>query len=587
MIATRRLAAIMAVDVVGYSRLMGEDEAGTARAVREHRDAARPIVAGLGGRIVKTTGDGLLLEFPSVVAAVECAIAIQTLMAERNAATPESKRIVYRIGVNLGDVLIEGDDILGDGVNIAARLEGICEPGGDLITGGAHDHRRGRIDAEFVDLGEKDLKNIARPVRVYAVKAASGGPAPAPSAIEPKRQGPPRLSIVVLPFANIGGDAEQDYFVDGVTESLTTDLSRIAGAFVIGRSTAFSYKGKSPDLKQIGRELNVRYVLEGSVQRGGLRMRVNVQLIEAETGAHLWAERFDKPLADLFDMQDEIVSRLANQLQAELMDAEARRAEQTPNPDSIDLVFQGRALYNRGFAPEMLSKAREFYGRALDLDPGNVDALVGAALVDIALSYATDDLSRFRAAAEVKLSKALSLAPNHAFAHAVMGVALCATNRIARGIEELQRALAINPNLASARAHIGAVHAYVDQAGETEAHVLEALRLSPRDRSAYNWLNHIGWSKACLGEFADAAPWFRRSIDVNHNSLFAYFNLAACLAHLGRIDEARREAEAGLAVAPNFTIRRFRAAAESDNAAYLAQRERIIEGMRLAGVPEE
>ena len=240
-------------------------------------------MASHGGRIVKTTGDGLLLEFPSVVAAVECAIAIQKLMVERNAETPEAKRIVYRIGVNLGDVLIEGDDILGDGVNIAARLEGICEPGGVLISGAAYDHVRGRIDADFVDLGEKDLKNIARPVRVYAVRTGSESAAPAPSASEPNRQGPPRLSIVVLPFANIGGDPEQEHFVDGVTESLTTDLSRIRGAFVIGRNTAFTYKGKPRRLKQIGRELNVRYVLEGSVQRGGNRMRVNVQLIDAET----------------------------------------------------------------------------------------------------------------------------------------------------------------------------------------------------------------------------------------------------------------------------------------------------------------
>jgi TolB-like protein/class 3 adenylate cyclase len=310
MTAARRLAAILAADVVGYSRLMGGDEAGTARAVREHREAARPIAVGLGGRIVKTTGDGLLMEFPSVVAAVECAIAIQKLMADRNAETPEAKRIVYRIGVNLGDVLIDGDDILGDGVNIAARLESICEPGGVLISGAAHDHVRGRIDADFVDLGDKDLKNIARPVRVYAVKTGSESIAPAPSASEPNRQAPPRLSMVVLPFANIGGDPEQEHFVDGVTESLTTDLSRIRGAVVIGRNTAFTYKEKAVDLKQIGRELNVRYVLEGSVQRAGARMRVNVQLIDAEAGNHLWAERFDKPLADLFDMQDEIVARL-------------------------------------------------------------------------------------------------------------------------------------------------------------------------------------------------------------------------------------------------------------------------------------
>ena len=265
MTAARRLAAILAADVVGYSRLMGEDEAGTARAVKEHREAARPIVAGFGGRIVKTTGDGLLREFPSVVAAVECAIAIQKLMVERNAETLAAKRIVYRIGVNLGDVLIEGDDILGDGVNIAARLEGLCEPGGVLISGAAHEHIRGRIDAEFVDLGEKELKNIARPVRIYslATGSSSGAPAPARHAPAPtaEKSGSPRLSIVVLPFANLGGDSEQDHFVDGVTESLTTDLSRMRGAVVIGRNTAFTYKGKAVDLKQIGRELNVRYVL--------------------------------------------------------------------------------------------------------------------------------------------------------------------------------------------------------------------------------------------------------------------------------------------------------------------------------------
>ena len=332
MTASRRLAAILAIDVVGYSRLMGEDEAGTARAVREHREAARPIVADHGGRIVKTTGDGLLLEFPSVVAAVECAIAIQTRMIERNADTPEDKRILYRIGVNLGDVLIEGDDILGDGVNIAARLEGLCQAGGVLISGTAYDHVRGKIEAHFVDLGDQDLKNVARPVRVYALNTGSISTT-ALSAFEPGRRGPPRLSIVVLPFTNIGGDPQHEHFVDGVSESLTTDLSRIRHAVVIGRNTAFTYKGKHVDLKQTGRELNVRYVLEGSVQRGGNRVRVNVQLFDAETGNHLWAERFDKPLADLFDMQDEIVARLAGSLNAQLVAAEARRAEQAPKPE--------------------------------------------------------------------------------------------------------------------------------------------------------------------------------------------------------------------------------------------------------------
>jgi class 3 adenylate cyclase len=260
----RRLTAILAADVVGYSRLMGEDEVGTAKLVRERRETATPIVGAFGGRLVKTTGDGLLLEFSSVVAAVECAIAIQGMMTERNSGLPEAKRILYRIGVNLGDILVEGDDILGDGVNIAARLEGIAEPGGICLSEDAWRQVRDKVKEAFVDLGEKTLKNIARPVRVYALKSNGSTPAVARAVEKSSR---PRLSIVVLPFANIDGDASQDYFVDGVTESLTTDLSRIAGAFVIGRSTAFTYKGKPVDSKHIGRELNVRYVLEGSVQR--------------------------------------------------------------------------------------------------------------------------------------------------------------------------------------------------------------------------------------------------------------------------------------------------------------------------------
>ena len=382
MAETRRLAAIVAIDVVGYSRMMGEDEAGTARAVREHREAARPIVAARGGRIVKTMGDGLLLEFPSVVDAVQCAISIQKLMVERNADVPEARRIVYRIGVNLGDILVEGDDILGEGVNIAARLEGICKPGGIVISGLAFDNVRGKIDANFVDIGDKRLKNIARPVRAFAIESGSDDAAPAAPSAGADRQGSPRLSIVVLPFANIGRDPEQEPFVDGVTESLTTDLSRVRGAYVVARNTAFTYKGKAIDVKTIGRELNVRYALEGSVQRAGNRMRVNVQLIDAETNNHLWAERFDKPLADLFDMQDEIVARLAGALNAQLVVAEARRAEQAPTPDSMDLYFQGLAWFNKGHTPGNNAQARSFYDRALAVDPDNVDALVGSAGAD-------------------------------------------------------------------------------------------------------------------------------------------------------------------------------------------------------------
>jgi TolB-like protein len=341
----RRLAAILAADVAGYSRLMGADEVGTARTLREHRKVTDALVAKHGGRLVKTTGDGVLLEFPSVVDAVEYAVAVQEVMARRNEGTPQDQRMQFRIGINLGDILIEGDDILGDGVNVAARLEGIAEPGGICISASAYDQVRGKVMVEFADLGEQTLKNIARPIRAYAVVHSANA-----HQIAPLPSSAPRLSVVVLPFVNIGGDPEQDYFVDGVTESLTTDLSRISGAFVIARNTAFTFKGKAVDVKKLGTELNVRYVLEGSVQRGGTQLRVNVQLIDAETGNHLWAERFDKPVADLFEMQDEIVSRLANTLNSQLIAVEARRAERSPHPDATDLCLR-RRLVQRGPNP--------------------------------------------------------------------------------------------------------------------------------------------------------------------------------------------------------------------------------------------
>ena len=515
MTETRRLAAITAIDVVGYSRLMGEDEAGTARAVREHREAAQPIVGGRGGRIVKTMGDGLLLEFPSVVDAVECAIAIQKLMVERNANIPEARRIVYRIGVHLGDVLIEGEDILGEGVNIAARLEALCEPGGVLISSSAHEHVRGRIDVDFVDLGEKSLKNIARPVRVFALgtgAAASMDSAPAKAA-----SGAPRLSLLVLPFANIGGDPEQEYFVDGVTESLTTDLSRIRGSFVIGRNTAFTYRGKAVDLKHVGRELNVRYVLEGSVQRGGQRMRVNVQLIEAESGSHLWAERFDKPVADLFDMQDEIVARLANALEAQLSAAEARRAEGMQNPDAMDLYFQGLASTNKGATPDNFSRARAFFDRALGIDPVNVESLVGRARADTwyAGMFGPDDrLTRF-VSAEADLTRALSLAPGNAAAHEAMGILCNVTNRAESGIAQFERALALNRNLAAAHFGVGHAKYCLGRPEETEPRIHDALRLSPHDTYAFVWLGTLGMANFNLGKDEEAIVWLKRSIETN------------------------------------------------------------------------
>jgi TolB-like protein/class 3 adenylate cyclase/Tfp pilus assembly protein PilF len=587
MTASRKLAAILAADVVGYSRMMGEDEAGTASLVRERREAAQPIIAAHGGRLFKTMGDGMFVEFPSVVAAVECALAMQRQMAASNEGAVEAKRVLYRIGVHLGDVLVEGEDILGDGVNIASRLESVADPGGVSISGAAHEHVRGRIEAEFIDLGEKALKNIARPVRVYAVRV-DAGPSGSPLRTAPSEAGPPRLSIIVLPFANIGGDSEQDYFVDGVTESLTTDLSRIRGSFVIARNTAFTYRGKAFDVTQIGRELNVRYALEGSVQRSGNRMRINAQLIDAQSGSHLWAERFERPVTDLFEMQDEIVARIANTLNAQLIAAEARRAERAPTPDSLDLYFQGEAWVNKGVTFENLTKARAFFERALALDPANVDAIAGMAQVEanFAISLSTDDKAARFAAAEASATKALSLAPDHALAHLTLGMVLGFTNRAIQGIAEYERALALDRNMAGAHSLIGQNKLFIGRAEESEAHVLEALRLSPRDPWAYIWLLTAGFAACLLGRNEEAASWFRRSIEANRNFALCHFIYGTVLANIGRMDEARSELAAGLALDPGFTIANFQSAVSSDNLVYLEQRARIIDDMRRAGIPE-
>jgi len=587
---TRKIAAILVADVVGFSRLAGADEEGTLARLRALRsDLIDPTIAVHHGRVVKRTGDGTIIEFRSVVDAVRCALEVQSAMVERNAGVSLAKRIEFRIGIHLGDVVEESDgDLMGDGVNIAARLEGVCDPGGIVMSSAAHEQARDRLKETFVDLGEKTFKNIARPVRVYAYRKGLDGAAPGPSVAPLEKREPPRLSLVVLPFANIGGDASQEYFVDGVTESLTTDLSRIAGAFVIARNTAFTYKGKAGDVKQIGRELNVRYVLEGSVQRWGNRMRVNVQLVETETGAHLWAERFDKPVADLFDMQDEIVSRLANRLGQELATAEARRAGRSANPDSMDHYFLGMAFYNKGQTADLLDKARSHFDRALDLDPDNVDALLERARVDVAVvaSRLTEDPAERLRSAETDLSRALRLRPDDANARAVLGWARMYSNRAHQGIADCERALAIDPNLAAAHGWIGMGKYFVGRNEETEAHVLEALRISPRDTFAWAWMAYVGIAKLHSGSNEEAVTRLNRSVELNPNVSIPHFCLAAALARLGRLEDAREAARAGLELNPGFTISRFRSTPVSDSPVFLAARERVYEGMRVAGVPE-
>ena len=631
MAETRKLAAILAADVVGYSKLAGSDEDRTLSRLRGLRsDLIDPAIAAHHGRVVKRTGDGILIEFRSVVDAVRCAIEMQNGMVERNAGLPPERRIEFRVGIHLGDVVEESDgDLMGDGINIAARLEGIAKPGAIYLSEQAYWQVKSRLDLAVSDLGPTQLKNIAEPVRVYSLEV--GKPAlakPTKPAVPNRRSiflllgvgivaliaiagsawyflGAQRpvtvtsnaptaraeaahLSIVVLPFTNLSNDASQDYFADGITENLTTDLSRLSGAFVIARNTAFTFKGKHIDTKEIGKQLGVRYVLEGSVQRSGNQVRVNTQLIDVETGNHLWAERFDKPLADLFVMQDEIAARLANQLGTELVTAEARRAERAPQPDSTDLYFQGLAWRNKGVAPQYLTQAGSFFERALALDPGNIDALVGTAQADaeMAFGFLTEDRAVRLAGAETALTKALSLAPNNAFAHFWMCAIQDHTNRVAEAMTECERALALDRNLAFAHAEIGGAKTRLGRAEEAEAHVREALRLSPRDTNAFLWMGIAGQAKLHLGDDEEAVAWLRRSIEINRNYPNGHFYLAVALAQLGRL-EARNAVHAGLALNPGFTIRRFRASAYSDNPTYLTQRERIYDGMRKAGVPEE
>ncbi len=470
---------------------------------------------------------------------------------------------------------------------------------GRVVSDAALTTRLNAARSAIGDTGEKQhlIKTLPRKgFRFVAAVQEDEGRTVEPAGVHsgdvaPTQASAPRLSIVVLPFANLSDDPGQGYFVDGVTESLTTDLSRIRGSLVVGRHTAFTYKGNAVDLKQIGRELNVRYVLEGSMQRSGDRLRVNVQLVDAEIGTHLWADRFDKAIADLFDMQDEIVSRLAYALNAQLIVAEATRAERSLHPSSMDLFFQGRALVNQWWtlcSPECLTRARGCFEQALALDLKNTDAILGMAAVDVLVGETLypDDRAARLAAAEAMLVKALPYAPNEALAHSILGDLLVQTNRAAQGIAECKRALTLNRNLAGPHAVIGIAKTLMGRAEETEAHINEALRLSPRHHVAHYWLLIAGTAKLQLSADAEAVDWLRRSIETNCNYPLTHFALAAGLALLGSLDEARAAAKAGLALDPSFTIRRYRNGAPSDNPIYLASQERVYQGMRMAGVPE-
>jgi TolB-like protein/tetratricopeptide (TPR) repeat protein len=583
----RRLTTIFAADAVGYSRLVGADEEGTLKRLRVIRkDLIDPLIAAYRGRIVKTTGDGLLVEFVSVVDAVRSAVEMQHAIADSNAGLPLDKRIEFRVGINLGDVVVEDDgDLMGDGVNVAARLEGIAEPGGICLSGAAYDQVRGKIDIAAQNRGQQHLKNIAVPVQVYALSPSHPAAAAAPHTTVA-----PRLSIVVLPFVNLGGNSEQDYFVDGVTESLTTDLSRIPGAFVIARNTAFTFKGKSVDARVIGRELGVRYAMEGSLQGGGDRIRVNAQLIDTETGAHLWAERFDKPRADIFDMQDEITTRLARIVGIELVAAEGRRAERERpnNMDAVDLAMRGWAILNQPLSIRRDRAACDLFDAALQLDRRNVEALVGLAFFhgnDLRTFASTNRDEQLRIA-QTAIAEALTLAPGNALAHFVHANLLHISGATGRSLRELEFAITLDRNLAWAHADAGFMKVLLGRAEEAEADLTNAIRLSPRDPGLDRWHALLGIADLFLGRLESALDRLRKSVEINPNVAMPHFFLAAASALSGHAAEAREARNTGLRLDPNFTVARFRNERRSENPTFLAQRERIYEGLGLAGVPE-
>jgi adenylate cyclase len=593
---TRRLAAILAADVAGYSRLMGADEEGTHERLKAYlQELVNPKIKQHRGRIVKNTGDGFLAEFASVVDAVRCAAEVQRGMIDRNADTPEHKRILFRIGVNLGDVIVEPEDIFGDGVNVAARLEALAQPGGICISRVVRDQVRDKLDYSFEDMGEQQVKNIARPVRVYALRPGAVADLPAssvPSA--PPISQPavaPRLSIVVLPFTNLSDDQEQQYFADGITEDVTTDLSRLENMFVISRSTAFTYRNKPIDTKQIGRELGVCYVLEGSVRRSGSRVRVTAQLIDAATDGHLWAERFDCDTDDVFSLQNEITSHIANALDVELINAEAARPAE--KPDALDYILRGRAAYLKPPSRDGYADAIRLFEHALALDPQSVQAQTNLAgvLVNRVTAHMSNAAAADLARAEGLVDRALAASPRTAYAHYVKGTVLRWQNRWNEAISEFETALTLNRNLVGALQGLGRCKLYTGSIEEVTPLAEQAMRLDPRNP-------HIGWRYLLIGTVLllqsrtdEAIVWLEKGRSAMPTEPFHHSWLASAYALKGETERAATElAEAQrLAGESSFSsIARVKAeglwGVPKVHALFEAT---YFAGLRKAGMPEE
>jgi TolB-like protein/Tfp pilus assembly protein PilF len=590
----RRLTAILAADVAGYSRLMGADEEGTHERLKAHlRELVEPQIGEHRGRIVKNTGDGFLAEFASVVDAVRCAVEMQRGMGERNVATPSEERIAFRVGINLGDVIAEEHDIFGNGVNVAARLEALAEPGGICVSRGVRDQVRDRLDYGFEDMGEQSVKNIVRPVRVYALcrEAVTGATASGSPRARPVSQsaGAPRLSIVVLPFTNLSNDPEQEYFADSITDDVTTDLSRIDGSFVIACSTASTYKGKSVDVRHIGRELGVRYVLEGTVRRSRSEIRLNVQLIDAETDAHLWAERFTGDASDLFALQDEITSRIAVALDLELVDAEAARPNE--HPDALDYILRGRAERLKPPSRKTRGKAVAMFQRALRLDPESVAARSWLAieLCARALDFMTDTAAADIRRAEKLAERALASAPRSPLAHFAKGQVLRAHDRYEEAIPEYESAIAGNRNWAYAFSHLGWCKFVTGLIEECIPIQERAIRLSPRDPQIGLFYFRIGFAHLLQSRTDAAIVWCERARNAAPGHPLFRALLASAYALRGETERALAEiTEARRLVGDDrySSIARLRAVVSWGAPKDLVETT-YFAGLRKAGMPEQ
>jgi adenylate cyclase len=582
----RRLAAILAVDVAGYSRLMGEDEEGTLAALRAvRRELSDPKIAEHRGRIVKTTGDGLLVEFASVVDAVRCAVEVQRTLSERNAGVPADKRIEFRVGIHQGDIIVEDGDIFGDGVNIAARLETLAEPGGICVSARVQEDAAGKLDLAFEDIGKQQLKNIARPVRVF--RAQVGAPKTA-AEIRPPLPLPDKPSLVVLPFQNMTGDAEQEYFVDGMVEEITTAIARLPWLFVIARNSAFTYKGKSVDVKQVAQELGVRYVLEGSVRKAGNRVRITGQLIDTTTGAHIWADRFDCALDDIFELQDQVASSVAGAIEPKLRQSEIERASRKPaaNLTAYDLCLRALAQSYR-YTDEGVAQAVVLARQALAIDPSYAPpaAMIGfcrvlqriqgwGALSDQDIGEACR-LARQALEAERDDAETIWQAAYTLFVLA---------GEAERAPAALDRALALNPNAAHAWMARGNIHALRDQPEAAIEAIERARRLSPFDPYSFIYAGIVAIAHLVARRFEQAIEWADRALHDQPRFASAMRIKVAANAHLGRLDEARAELGRLLAIDPKLTIAGLREFARFATPEVL---ELYVTGLRLAGLPEE